>query len=69
MGNIPTQVKLNDLHMTNMDTGETSVIISDIYDIIDMNSEFLHIKNTNTNEDIVVTHEMVEKYFYNNISE
>lgn len=60
----PVQVKLIDLEMTDMDTGKKETITSDIYDIVARDGNLLKIKNTETKEEIVVTSDMVEKYFY-----
>jgi hypothetical protein len=60
----PTQVKLFDLTMTHADTEKKETLKSDIYDILAMEENLLRIRNTVTGEDIVVSEDMVEKFFY-----
>lgn len=59
-----TQVKLLDLKLTDAETGEVETIKSDIYDILESNGNLLRIKNTITEDIILVPKEMVEKFFY-----
>jgi len=61
------QVKLSDLEMINTETGETTTIVSDIYDIIDRKDNMLHLRNTTNNEEIIVLEEMVKKYINNKV--